>query len=81
MSNLRVRRATADDVAVLAILVDEFATGHAAEWHPRSVERMAESQFGKEPLGHVLIAERQKHSGRIRMWRKTCDLFWSMYGG
>jgi hypothetical protein len=33
MTDLTVRRATSDDVAVLAALIDGFAKGHPAEGH------------------------------------------------
>jgi len=81
MSNLVIRRATADDITVLAALIEGFASGHPAQDHPRSIDRMREAFFGHEPLGCVLLAENKRTALGFAIWRKTYDVFWSMYGG
>jgi hypothetical protein len=81
MSDLVVRPATAKDTAVLAALIDGFAKGHPAEGHNRSAERMQDAFFGNEPVAHVLLAEKNATAIGFGAWRKTYDLFWSMYGG
>jgi len=81
MNDLIVRRATADDVAVLASLIDEFARGHPAENHVRSVDRLRDAFFGNQPIAHVLLAEKNATVVGFGAWRKAFDLFWSMYGG
>jgi N-acetylglutamate synthase-like GNAT family acetyltransferase len=81
MQDLIVRRATTDDVPALAALIDGFAKGHPAEHHSRSVERMREAFFGTEAVGKVLLAERKAAAVGFGAWRKTYDVFWSMYGG
>ena len=74
MNVLIVRRATADDVAVLASLIDEFA-------RVRSVDRLRDAFFGNQPMAHVLLAENNATVVGFGAWRKAFDLFWSMYGG
>jgi hypothetical protein len=81
MSDLIVRRATADDLPVLATLIDGFAKGHPAESHTRSAETLREAFFGDQPLAHVLLAEKNATAIGFGAWRRTYDLFWSMYGG
>lgn len=81
MNDLIVRRATANDVAVLASLVNEFARGHPAENHVRSVSRLRDAFFGNPPMAHVLLAEKNSTVVGFGAWRKAFDLFWSMYGG
>jgi N-acetylglutamate synthase-like GNAT family acetyltransferase len=81
MSDLLVRRATTNDVDVLAALIDGFAKGHPAENHPRSIEKLRDAFFGNEPLAHVLLAEKNGHAIGFAAWRKTYDVFWSMSGG
>jgi hypothetical protein len=81
MSDLLVRRATASDAGVLAALIDGFAKGHPAEGHPRSTEKMHQAFFGNEPLAHVLLAEKNGHPIGFAAWRKTYDVFWSIFGG
>jgi N-acetylglutamate synthase-like GNAT family acetyltransferase len=81
MSGLIVRRATADDVPVLAALIDGFAKGHPAEGHVRSVETLKDALFGGHPIAQVLLAERNAAAIGFGAWRKAYDLFWSMYGG
>jgi hypothetical protein len=81
MSDLIVRRATADDVPVLAALIDGFAKGHPAEGHVRSVEMLRDALFGRQPIAHVLLAERNATAIGFGAWRKAYDLFWSIYGG
>ena len=58
MSGLIVRRATADDVPVLATLIGGFAKGHPAEGHARSEEMLKEALFGCQPIAHELLAEK-----------------------
>jgi hypothetical protein len=81
MSDLIVRRATADDVPVLAALIDGFAKGHPAEGHVRSVGTLRDALFGCQPIAHVLLAQRGATAIGFGAWRKAYDLFWSMYGG
>ena len=81
MSDLIVRRATADDVPVLAALIDGFAKGHPAECHARSAEILRDALFGGEPIAHVLLAEKNATAVGFGAWRKAYDLFWSMFGG
>jgi GNAT superfamily N-acetyltransferase len=76
-----VRRATADDVTVLAALLDGFAKGHPAQNHSRSMDRMQDTFFNGTPLGYVLLAEENTTAIGFGIWRKTYDVFWSMYGG
>ena len=70
-----------DDVAALATLMDGFAEGHPAQGHPRSVDRMQDAFFGSQPVGHVLIAEKNATAIGFGAWRKTYDPYWSMFGG
>ena len=81
MSDLIVRRATADDVPVLAALIDGFAKGHPAEGRVRSAELLRDALFGSEPIAYVLLAEKNATAIGFGAWRKAYDLFWSMYGG
>ena len=81
MSELTVRRATAEDIPILADLIDGFAKGHPAEGFARSKEVLREALFGAEPIGHVLVAEKNSTVIGFGAWRKAYDLFWSMYGG
>jgi hypothetical protein len=81
MSDLMVRRATADDVPILAVLIDGFAKGHPAEGHARSAEMLREVFFGGQPIAHALLAEKNATAIGFGAWRKAYDLFWSMYGG
>jgi hypothetical protein len=81
MQDVIVRRATANDIPALALLIDGFAKGHPAEHHLRSAERMREAFFGNQAVAQVLLAERQTIPIGFGAWRKTYDVFWSMYGG
>jgi hypothetical protein len=81
MRDLIVRRATPNDVPALSSLIDGFAKGHPAEHHPRSAESLREAFFGDQPVGQILVAERQAMPVGFGAWRKTYDVFWSMYGG
>ena len=81
MGDLIVRRATTDDVPVLAGLINGFAKGHPAEGHVRSVEMLRDALFGGQLLAHVLLAERNATAIGFGAWRKAYDLFWSIYGG
>jgi GNAT superfamily N-acetyltransferase len=81
MSDLIVRRATDKDAAILAALIDGFAKGHPAEGHPRSDVRMRDAFFGSEPVAHIVLAEKNATVIGFGAWRKTYDLFWSVYGG
>lgn len=81
MSDLMVRRATVDDVPVLAVLIDGFAKGHPAEGHARSAEMLREALFGGQPIAHVLLAEKNATAIGFGAWRKAYDLFWSIFGG
>ena len=81
MSDLIVRRATTDDVPVLAALIDGFAKGHPAEGHARSAEMLREALFDGQPIAQVLLAEKNATAIGFGAWRKAYDLFWSMYGG
>ncbi len=81
MSGLIVRRATVDDVTVLAALINGFAKGHPAESHTRSREKMREAFFGDEPVAQILLIEKNGAAIGFGAWRKIYDVFWSMYGG
>jgi len=81
MSDLIVRRATAEDVPVLAALIDGFARGHPAEGYVRSTEMLRDALFGREPIARVLLAEKNRTAIGFGAWRKAYDLFWSIYGG
>jgi hypothetical protein len=81
MGDLIVRRATPEDVAEVAVLIDGFAKGHPAEHHARSVDRMRDAFFGNQPVGNVLLAEKNGTAIGFGAWRKTYDVFWSVYGG
>ena len=81
MSHLLVRRATVDDVPVLAALIDGFAKGHPAEAHARPVEMLRDALFGSCPIAYVLLAEQRGTPVGFGAWRRTYDFFWSMYGG
>jgi len=81
MSDLIVRRATSDDIPVLARLIDGFAKNHPAAGHPRSVEMLRDALFGSQPIAHVLLAEKKATAVGFGAWRKAYDLFWSIYGG
>src|SRR5271156_5723129 len=81
MQDLIVRRATTNDVPALAALIDGFAKGHPAEHRSRQADRMREAFFGDQAVGQVLLAERLGTPIGFGVWRKTYDMFWSMYGG
>lgn len=81
MRDLIVRAATAEDAPKLAELIDGFAAGHPAESHPRSLEQIRAAFFETEPIGRVLIAEIDSVAVGFGIWRRTYDLFWSMFGG
>ncbi len=81
MGDLIVRRATPEDAAGLALLIDGFANGHPAEHPARSINKMREAFFGDQPVGHVLLAEKNGTPLGFGAWRKTYDVFWSLYGG
>src|SRR5579863_892852 len=81
MQDLIVRRAAPDDVLVLAALIDGFAKGHPAEQHSRPAERMRDAFFGEQSVAQVLLAERQGKPIGFGVWRRTYDVFWSMFGG
>ena len=76
-----IRRAAANDVPVLAALIDGFAKGHPAEGIARSVDRMRDAFFGSQSVGHVLLAERNGVAIGFGAWRRMFDVYWSMYGG
>lgn len=76
-----IRRATADDVPALSALIDGFAKGHPAEALTRSVDRLREAFFGSQPVGHVLLAEKGGIAVGFGAWRRTYDVYWSMFGG
>lgn len=62
-------------------MIDGFAAGHPAQNHIRSQDRLEEAFFGKASLGYVLFAEEKATVIGFGIWRKTYDVFWSMYGG
>ena len=63
MSDLIVRPANAEDVPVLAALIDGFARDHPAEGLIRSVDMLRDALFGGQPIAHVLLAG--KHATAI----------------
>jgi hypothetical protein len=77
VGDLIVRRATPDDAAALAALIDGFAKGHPAELHARSMDRMRDAFFGAQPVARVLRAEKNGAPIGFGVWRKTYDVFWS----
>jgi hypothetical protein len=81
MRDLIVRRATPNDAPALAALIDGFAKGHPAEHRARSAERMREAFFGNQSVAHVLLAERLGTPIGFGVWRRSYDVFWSMFGG
>jgi Acetyltransferase (GNAT) family len=81
LNGVIVRRATANDAAALSSLIDGFASGHPAALHRRPMETMRDAFFGDGSLRQVLLAERNGTAIGFGIWRKTFDLFWSMYGG
>ena len=81
MNNLKVRTATAEDVEILAALIDGFASTHPASECERSVDGLREAYFSAQAVGHVLIAEKGGCPIGFGVWRKTYDVFWSMFGG
>jgi len=42
---------------------------------------MRDAFFGEEPVAHVLLAEKNGTAIGFGAWRKTYDVYWSMYGG
>jgi hypothetical protein len=81
MNDLTIRRATPNDVQALAALIDGFAKGHPAEHHARSVESMRDAFFGDRAFAQVILAEKNGSPIGFGAWRRTYDVFWSMYGG
>jgi len=81
MRDLIVRRATPDDIPALAALIDGFAKGHPAEHLARSIDKMRDAFFGNQAIVHVVLAEKNAKMIGFGAWRKTYDMFWSMYGG
>jgi hypothetical protein len=75
MNDLIVRRATPDDIAVLATLIDGFAKGHPAERHVRSLDRLRDAFFGNQPVAHALLAEKNATVVGFGAWRKAYDFF------
>jgi GNAT superfamily N-acetyltransferase len=81
MTPLTIRGASAGDAVILANLIDGFAKGHPAESHARSIDAMREAFFGPEPVAHVLLAEKNSAAIGFGAWRRTYDVYWSMFGG
>ncbi len=73
-----VRRATLADLDALVVLIDEFARGHPAEHHPRSMAVMQEAYFGPCPIARVFKAERRGEPVGFGGWHKVFDLCWAM---
>jgi GNAT superfamily N-acetyltransferase len=81
MTNLVVRRATDDDMSAVVALLDGFAVGHPAQGLARSPDRLRQAFFDSGAIGYVLIAEQKGAPIGLGIWRKTYDVFWSMFGG
>ena len=76
-----VRPANPDDLGPLAALIDGFAKGHPAESCPRRIDTLRTALFSEHPVAHVLLAETGSTVIGFGAWRKTYDMFWSLFGG
>jgi len=80
MSDLIVRRATTDDVPVLAALIDGFAKGHPAEGRARSAAILREALFGGQPMAQVVLAEKNATAIGFGAWRKAYGPYTAVMG-
>ena len=80
-TDLTIRHATSEDSFVVAEMIDGFAQGHPAETHSRSAARMQAAFFCEPPVAQLLLAERGSRVIGFGAWRRTYDVFWSMFGG
>lgn len=77
---LEVRSAREDDLAAIAEMIDDFATGHPAATHKRSREKLREAYFGAAPVAHLVIAARNGQPIGMAQWTRIYEMFWSAYG-
>jgi ribosomal protein S18 acetylase RimI-like enzyme len=78
---LKVRRASVADVEVIQTLIDEYATGHPAERHPRPRPVIEAAYFGTSSASFILIATKRGEPVGFGAWRKVFDMFWAKPGG
>jgi GNAT superfamily N-acetyltransferase len=79
--SLQVRRPTPADVEMIHGLINEYATGHPAERHPRPLAAIEAAYFGTCPASYILIAEKRKEPVGFAGWRRVFDMLWAKYGG
>ena len=81
MSGIIVRRAGPKDLEAVAVLIQGFAKGHPAENYARSTDQMRKAFFGMRSIAQVILAETNSEIVGLGVWRRTYDLFWSLFGG
>lgn len=72
---LEVRPARESDLSAIAEMLDDFAKGHPAEKHPRSLARLREAYFGDAPVAHLLVAVRDGQPVGMAQWTKIYEMF------
>ena len=77
---LIIRRATEKDLADVEDMVADFVRNHPAEKHPRSSSVLREAYFGKHPVAHLVVAERDEEIVAMAQWSLIYDMFWGMFG-
>jgi predicted N-acetyltransferase YhbS len=77
---LSIRTAEPKDIAEIENMVLDFVKGHPAEHHPRSSETLRAAYFGRQPVAHLLVAERGAEIVGMVQWTLIYDMFWGMLG-
>ena len=77
---LVVRAACESDLGALEEMIRDFAKGHPAQAHPRSMERLREAYFGPKPVAHLVVATRDGAVIGMVQWTKIYEMFWGIYG-
>lgn len=78
---LTVRPATEADLPAVAEMVEGFVSGHPAQRHHRSMERLQEAYFGARPVAHLSVAWSDGRIVGMGQWTRIYDMFWGMFGG
>jgi len=80
-SEIIVRTATEADLDDVADMVQNFATGHPAESHPRPMSRLREAYFGSSAIAQLLVATKGGRIVGMGQWTRMYDMFWAAFGG
>jgi GNAT superfamily N-acetyltransferase len=81
LSEICVRLATEADLDDVADMVQDFATGHPAQSHPRPISVLREAYFGADPVAHLLVATKGPGIVGMGQWTRVYDMLWAMFGG